>query len=130
MLVPALLRHAATNHGATEIVSRTVEGPVHRTTYAETWKRCGRLASALAARSLAAGDRVGTLAWNGYRHLEIYYAAAGAGFVCHTINPRLFPEQVAFIINHAADRLLFVELSFVEQLEPLPTGFPPWRQSV
>ena len=117
--VPALLRYAATYHGATEIVSRTVEGPIHRTTYAQTWQRCGRLASALVGLGLQAADRVGTLAWNGYRHLEIYYAAAGTDFVCHTINPRLFPVQVASIIEHAADRVLFVDLSFIGLLESI-----------
>ena len=119
LLVSSLLRHAALYHGETEIVSQTVEGPIHRTTYAETWRRSGQLANALARCSLSAGDRVGTLAWNGYRHLEIYYAAAGAGHVCHTINPRLFPDQIAFIINHAADRILFVELSFLDLLEQI-----------
>ena len=117
--VPALMRHAATHHGATEIVSRTVEGTLHRTTYAHTWRRCGRLASALVGLGLKAGDRVGTLAWNGHRHLEIYYAAAGAGFVCHTINPRLFPAQIASIIDHAADQVLFVDTSFVGLLEEI-----------
>ena len=115
--VSSILRHAAPYHGETEIVSRSVEGAVHRTSYGETWPSTKRLANALIRRGLNAGDRVGTLAWNGYRHLEIYYGVAGAGFVCHTINPRLFPEQIAFIINHAPDRVLFVELSFVELLE-------------
>ena len=119
LLVPSLLRHAALHHGQTEIVSQTVEGPIHRTTYAAAWRRSGQLANALARCGLGAGDRVGTLAWNGYRHLEIYYAAAGAGHVCHTINPRLFPDQIAFIINHAADRMLFVELSFLDLLEQI-----------
>jgi len=119
LLVSSVLRHAAQYHGDTEIVSRTVEGPIHRTSYAETWRRTQRLANALAARGLRAGDRVATLAWNGYRHLEIYYGTAGAGYVCHTINPRLFPEQIAFIINHAADRVLFVELSFIELLRSI-----------
>ena len=117
--VPALLRHAATYHGSTEIVSRTVEGLLHRTTYAQTWQRCGRLASALVGLGLQINDRVGTLAWNGHRHLEVYYATAGAGLVCHTINPRLFPVQVASIIGHAADRALFVDLSFLGLLETI-----------
>jgi len=119
LLVSSVLRHAALYHGETEIVSQTVEGPVHRTTYAGTWRRCGRLANVLAGCALGRGDRVGTLAWNGYRHLEIYYAAAGTGHVCHTINPRLFPDQIAFIINHAADRVLFVEMSFLDLLESI-----------
>jgi acyl-CoA synthetase (AMP-forming)/AMP-acid ligase II len=117
--VSSVLRHAALYHGETEIVSRSVEGPLHRTTYGKTWRRSQQLANALVKRGLNAGDRVGTLAWNGYRHLEIYYGVAGAGFVCHTINPRLFPEQVAFIINHASARVLFVDLSFFELLESI-----------
>jgi len=119
LLVSSILRHAALYHGDTEIVSRTVEGPIHRTTYGETWKRCQRLANALGALGLGRGDRVGTLAWNGHRHLEIYYGASGAGHVCHTINPRLFPDQIACIINHAGDRVLFVELSFVDLLDSI-----------
>jgi 3-(methylthio)propionyl---CoA ligase len=119
LLVSSLLRHAAQYHADTEVVSRTLEGPIHRTTYGEVWRRTQRLANALAARGLEAGDRVATLAWNGYRHLEIYYGAAGAGYVCHTINPRLFPDQIAFIINHAADRVLFIELCFVELLQSI-----------
>ncbi|MDR3463106.1 MAG: long-chain-fatty-acid--CoA ligase [Beijerinckiaceae bacterium] len=119
LLVSSVLRHAAQYHGETEVVSRTVEGPIHRTTYAETWRRTQRLANALAGRGLHIGDRVGTLAWNGYRHLEIYYAAAGAGYVCHTVNPRLFPEQIVFIINHAADKVLFIEPSFVDLLQTI-----------
>ncbi len=124
LLVPGMLRHAAIYHGDTEVVSRTVEGPVHRTTYAETWRRCGRLAHALAALGMRQGDRVGTLAWNGYRHLEIYYATGGAGLVCHTVNPRLYPDQVSFIVNHAADRVLFVELSFLDLLASIADRLP------
>ncbi len=124
LLVPSLLQHAARYHGDTEVVSRTTEGPIHRSTYAEVWQRCQQLAHALAARGLQEGDRVGTLAWNGHRHLEIYYGAAVAGMVCHTINPRLFPEQLAFIINHAADRVLCVELSFVALIESLVDRLP------
>ncbi|WP_448208226.1 long-chain-fatty-acid--CoA ligase [Azospirillum sp. sgz302134] len=117
LLVPSVLRHAADYHGDTEIVSRTVEGPIHRYTYAEAWRRSQRLANALSALGVAPGDRVGTLAWNGYRHLELYYAVSGSGMVCHTINPRLFPEQIAYIVNHAGDTVLFTELSFVSLLE-------------
>lgn len=119
LLVPSLLRHAAEFHADTEIVSRTVEGPIHRTTYAETQARVQRLANALVALGLGAGDRVGTLAWNGYRHLEIYYATAGAGMVCHTINPRLFPEQIAGIIGHAEDSVLCADLTFLPLLQGL-----------
>ncbi len=119
LLVSSIVRHASLYHGEVEVVSRTAEGAIHRTTYAETARRSQRLANALAAHGLGRGDRVGTLAWNGHRHLEIYYGAAGAGHVCHTINPRLFPEQVAFIINHAGDRLLFVEPGLIGLLESI-----------
>ncbi|MCQ4160185.1 long-chain-fatty-acid--CoA ligase [Roseomonas sp. GC11] len=119
LLVSAVLRHAAETHGETEIVSRTVEGPIHRTTYAALHERSQRLAKALLALGLGQGGRVGTLAWNGYRHLEIYYAAGGAGLVCHTINPRLFPEQIAGIIRHAEDEILCADLTFLPLLAGL-----------
>ncbi|WP_043837023.1 long-chain-fatty-acid--CoA ligase [Muricoccus aerilatus] len=128
LLTTSVLRHAAEYHGDTEIVSRLPDGALHRTNYAETWRRCARLAAALGALGLVPGDRVGTLAWNGHRHLELYYAVGGAGMVCHTINPRLFPEQVAYIIGHAGDAALFVDPGFVgllegiaDRLERLPT---------
>jgi fatty-acyl-CoA synthase len=115
--IPAILGHAATHHGDTEIVSRTLDGEIHRYDYAGAWRRTQQLAHALVGLGLAPGDRVGTLAWNGHRHFEVYYAAAGAGMVCHTINPRLFPEQIAYIVNHAGDRVLFVDASFVPLIE-------------
>ena len=117
LLTTSVLRHAADYHGDTEIVSRLPDGALHRTSYAETRARCERLANALGALGLRPGDRAGTLAWNGHRHLELYYAVGGAGMVCHTINPRLFPEQIAYIIDHAADRVLFVDPGFVPLLE-------------
>jgi 3-(methylthio)propionyl---CoA ligase len=118
LLVSSVLRHAAMYHGDTAIVSRS-EGGLHRTTYATTWRRSQSLANFLTSRGLKSGERVGTLAWNDHRHTEIYYGAAGAGFVCHTINPRLFPDQIAFIINHAADRILFIASTFVDLLESI-----------
>ena len=119
LVLSSILRHAASYHGDTEVVSRTVEGPIHRYTYAELSARAKKLANALGRLGLEEGDRVGTLAWNGYRHLELYYGVSGSGLVCHTINPRLFPEQIAFIIAHAQDRVLFSDLSFVPILEEL-----------
>ncbi|MBC7285125.1 long-chain-fatty-acid--CoA ligase [Hoeflea sp.] len=119
LLVSSILRHAASYHGDTEIVSRTVEGPIHRYTYADLSRRAKQLANALGRLGLEPGDRVGTLAWNGYRHLELYYGVSGSGLVCHTINPRLFPEQIAFIIAHAGDRVLFSDLSFLPILEQM-----------
>ncbi|MFD1623168.1 3-(methylthio)propionyl-CoA ligase [Azospirillum griseum] len=119
LLVTMALRHAALYHADTEIVSRTTEGPIHRYTYADAWARAQKLAHALVKLGLQPGDRVGTLAWNGYRHLEAYYAISGSGMVCHTINPRLFPEQIAYIINHAQDQVLFTDLTFLPLLEGL-----------
>jgi fatty-acyl-CoA synthase len=117
LTIPSLLDFAAKFHGGSEVVSRTVEGPIHRYTYADMSGRARRLAHALRGLGVGSGDIVGTLAWNGYRHLELYYGVAGIGAVCHTINPRLFVEQIVYIINHAQDRYLFADLSFVPLLE-------------
>ena len=119
LLISSLIVHAARHHGATEIVSKRVEGDIHRTTYAETERRARQLAQAFARLGCEAGDRVGTLAWNGHRHFEIYYGASGSGLVCHTINPRLFPEQIAWIANDAADRVLCFDLTFLPLVEKL-----------
>src|SRR5579872_3196946 len=99
LLISSLVRHADRHHGDTEIVSRSVEGPIHRTTYRATHARARQLANALARLGVGASDRVATLAWNGYRHLEIYIASACMGAVCHTINPRLFRDQIVYIVN-------------------------------
>src|SRR4249919_1330622 len=119
LLISSLLTHAATNHGDTEIVSRTVEGGIHRYTYAAAELRARKLAQALARLGVQDGDRVAALAWNGYRHFELYYATSGCGAVMHTVNPRLFPEQILYIINHAEDRLLFIDLTFVPLVEKI-----------
>jgi acyl-CoA synthetase (AMP-forming)/AMP-acid ligase II len=124
LLISSILAHAARWHGDTEIVSRTVEGPIHRYTYAEAEKRAKRLARALLRLGIGPGDRVATLAWNSYRHFELYYAISGIGAVCHTINPRLFDEQIVYIVNHAADRLLFVDLTFLPLVERLKARLP------
>ena len=120
----ALLRFAARHHASTEIVSRSVEGPIHRYTYRDCYARTNRLAHALTKLGMKHGDRMATLAWNGYRHFELYYAIPGIGGVCHTINPRLFPEQIIYIVNHAEDRLLFVDLTFVPLIEKLIAHLP------
>ncbi len=117
LLVISLLEYAARYHGDTEIVSRTIEGPIHRYDYARCLKRTAQLAHALRSLGIGQGDRVATVAWNGYRHMELYYAAPGIGAVCHTINPRLHPDQIDYIVNHAEDRLLFVDLTFVPLIE-------------
>ena len=125
LMISSLLTHAARHNGDIEIVSKRVEGDMHRTTWADVELRSRKLAQALARLGLQTGDRVGTLAWNGYRHLEIYYGVSGSGLVCHTINPRLFPQQVAWIVGDAQDKAIFVDLNIfplVEKLAPmLPT---------
>jgi fatty-acyl-CoA synthase len=120
----SLLRHAAINHGEAEIVSRTVEGPLHRYTYRDCYDRVQRLAHALQQLGIKTGDRVATLAWNGYRHFELYYAISGIGAVCHTVNPRLSIEQIAYILDHAQDKLVFVDSTFVPLLETLSEKLP------
>ena len=100
LLVSMLIRHAATFHNDVEIVSRTVEGATHRYTYGEAERRSRQLAKALRRLGIAPGDRVGTLAWNTYRHFELYYAISGSDAVCHTINPRLFDEQIGYMLTH------------------------------
>jgi 3-(methylthio)propionyl---CoA ligase len=119
LLISQLIEHAALNHGDTEIVSRTVEGPIHRYTYRDARLRAKKVAEALIALDIKPGDRIGTLAWNGYRHFELYYGISGMGAVCHTINPRLFPEQIVYIVNHADDQILFVDLNLLPAVEKL-----------
>ena len=119
LLISSLLTHAERHHGEQEIVSRRVEGDMHRTTYRELAARSRRMANALAARGIKFGDRVATLAWNGYRHMELYYAASGSGAVLHTLNPRLHPDQVVWIADHAEDQILFFDLTFLPLIEAI-----------
>jgi len=119
LLISDLIRHADRHHGATEIVSKTVEGGMHRYTYRDAHKRARQLAKALQSLGAKMNDRIGTLAWNGYRHFEIYYAVAGIGSIIHTINPRLFPEQIVYIGNHAEDRYIFFDITFAPLVEKL-----------
>ena len=116
LTVDKILDHAKTWHGDSEIVTRSVEGPIVRTTYAEAHGRAKRMSNALQALGVQPGDRVATLAWNTARHLEAWYAIMGMGAVCHTLNPRLFPEQLCYIINHAADKLILTDLTFAPLL--------------
>ena len=99
LLISSIIQHADRYFGSNEIVSRRIEGDIHRYTYKDCHRRARQLANALAGLGVKIGDRVATLAWNGYRHLEIYYAVSGSGAVLHTINPRLFAEQIAYIAN-------------------------------
>jgi 3-(methylthio)propionyl---CoA ligase len=129
LLISSLIRHADRFHGATEIVSRTVEGPIHRYTYREAHLRARKIAQALARLGIKQGDRVGTLAWNGYRHFEIFYGVSSMGAVLHTVNPRLFPEQIVYIINHAEDQYVLFDLNFaplIEKIAPLCKGVKGW----
>lgn len=134
LLISNLLRHAERCHGDTEIVSRRVEGGegedrFHRYTWREAAQRSRQLAKALLRQGIKADDRVGTLAWNGYRHLELYYGVSGIGAVLHTVNPRLFPEQIAWIINHAEDRVMCFDINLaplVEKLAPLCPSVQTW----
>ncbi|MCH8060301.1 MAG: AMP-binding protein, partial [Proteobacteria bacterium] len=119
LLISSIAEHAAKNHGDREIMSITADNPEHRYTYRECFARSKQLANVLDRLGISRGDRVATLAWNDYRHLEMYYGVSGAGYVCHTINPRLFPEQLVFIINHAKDRWIFTDVMFVPLLESI-----------
>ncbi len=130
LLISSLLTHAARHNGDTEIVSKRVEGDMHRTTWAEVELRSRKLAQALDRLGMKAGDRVGTLAWNGYRHLEVYYAVSGSQRVCHTINPRLFPQQVAWIANDAQDQVIFVDLNIFPLVEKLAPMLPALKHVV
>ncbi len=125
LTIPKILEFAATYHSDTEIVSRTIEGPIHRYGYADAAKRARQLANALKRLGVSVGDVIATIAWNGYRHFEIYYGVSGIGAVCHTINPRLFPEQIVYIVNHAEDKYIFIDLTFVPLVEKLIGHFKP-----
>ena len=124
LLIAGILQHAANFHGDTEVVSRLLDGSIHRYTYAEAERRSRQLAQALLRLGIDPGARVGTLAWNTFRHFELYYAISGIGAVCHTINPRLFDDQIVYIVNHARDRLLFVDASFIPLIERLKPQLP------
>ena len=117
LLISSILDYAARHYPHTEIVSRRVEGDLHRYTYYDCQLRAKKMANALTNLGVTMGDRVATLAWNGYRHMELYYAVSGSGAVLHTINPRLHPEQIAYIANHAEDQYLFFDLTFLPLIE-------------
>jgi fatty-acyl-CoA synthase len=117
LLISSIIEFAARHFGDNEIVSRRVEGDLHRYTYRECEVRARRMAHVLQGLGVRLGDRVATLAWNGYRHLELYYAVSGSGAVLHTVNPRLHPEQIAYIVNHAEDQYLFFDLTFLPLVE-------------
>lgn len=124
LVVPSIIDHARQYHGDREIVSRTVEGPIHRYGYADLHGRVKRCANALSRLGVRRGDVVATMAWNTYRHMEVWYAIMGSGGVCHTLNPRLFQEQLVYIANHAEDKVLFLDTSFVSIVEGIQDACP------
>jgi fatty-acyl-CoA synthase len=129
LLVSSLIEHAARVHGDTSIVARTPEGGIHRTTYAEVHRRAKQLARALARLGVRGGDRVGSLAWNTHHHFELFYGVSGGGAVLHTINPRLFEEQLVYIVNHAEDSWICIDagtLAIAEKLAPQTPGVKGW----
>ena len=130
LLISNLIVHADRHFGNVEIVSRRVEGDLHRTTYHECHTRSRRLANALARLGVRMGDRVGTLAWNGYRHLETYYAVSGSGAILHTINPRLALDQLAYIVNHAEDQVLLFDLNLLPLVESVAPMCPTVRSFI
>jgi fatty-acyl-CoA synthase len=129
LLVTSIIEHAARIHGTTEVVARTPEGGIHSTTYGEVHSRAKRLAKALAALGVQPGDRVGSLAWNTHHHFELFYGVSGSGAILHTINPRLFDEQLAYIVNHAEDSWICLDagtLPIAERLAPSVPGVKGW----
>ena len=124
LLISSLIVHADRHHHSTEIVSRRVEGDIHRTTWGQVAARSRRVANALDGLHLGFGERVGTLAWNGYRHLELYFGVSGSGRVLHTLNPRLHPEQLVWIVNHADDRALCFDMSFLPLVQAVWSKCP------
>jgi fatty-acyl-CoA synthase len=130
LLCHKIMDHAARQHPGREIVSRSVEGPIVRTTYLEARSRALKVAQKLARDGYKPGDRIATLAWNTGRHLESWYGIMGMGGVYHTLNPRLFPEQIAWIMNHAEDQALFVDLTFLPLAEKIVPQVPTVKRVI
>ncbi|HSW04403.1 3-(methylthio)propionyl-CoA ligase [Aquabacterium sp.] len=124
LLLSSLIEHAATHHGDREIVSHLVDGSMHRSNWRQVRERAKRLANALGALGVGAGERVATLAWNTHRHLELYFGVSGRGAVLHTVNPRLFPEQIVYIVNHAESGFVFFDTSFAELVATIAPQCP------
>src|SRR6202521_3247279 len=124
LLISGIIEHAAAQFGDTQIVSRETHGPIFRYTYADCAARVRRLANALRHLGLDAGSAVGSIAWNNHRHLEAYYAVSGGGMVMHTCNPRLHPEQLVYIINHAEDRVMLFDATFATLVKGIAPHCP------
>ena len=130
LLISSLIESAARHHGDAEIVSRRVEGDIHRYTYRDLSARAKRLANALDAMQLQLGERVASLAWNGYRHMEMYFGVSGSGRVLHTINPRLHTDQIAWVVNHAEDQVLCFDSSFLHLVQAVHAKCPAVKKWV
>ncbi len=124
LLCHRILEHAAAIHGNQEVVTRSVEGPIVRTTYKQIHERALKVSQALDRCGIKLGDRIATIAWNTARHLECWYGIMGIGAICHTVNPRLFPDQIAWILNHAQDRIVITDITFVPVLEQIAAKLP------
>ena len=124
LLCHRIIEHAAHVHGHQEVVTRSVEGPIHRTNYRDIHQRALKVSQALDRVGIKIGDRIATIAWNTWRHLECWYGIMGIGAICHTVNPRLFPEQIAWIVNHAQDRIVIADITFVAVLEQIAAKMP------
>ncbi|MBM3527103.1 MAG: fatty-acid--CoA ligase [Alphaproteobacteria bacterium] len=124
LLCHRIIDHAAIYHADRPVISRSIEGPIHRTTYADIRRRALKVAQRLDRDGISLGDRVATLAWNTWRHMECWYGILGIGAIYHTVNPRLFPEQIAWIVNHAQDRVMMTDLTFVPLLEKIADKLP------
>ena len=124
LLCHRIIEHAAQVHGHQEVVTRSVEGPIHRTNYRDIHQRALKVSQALDRVGIKLGDRIATIAWNTWRHLECWYGIMGIGAICHTVNPRLFPEQIAWIVNHAQDRIVITDITFVPVLEQIAAKMP------
>lgn len=127
LLVSTIIDHAARNHGHREVVSRSIEGPIVRTTYSDINLRARKVSQALARLGIKQGDVAATMAWNSARHMEVWYGIMGLGAICHTLNPRLFAEQLDYIINHAEDKVMFLDTTFVPIVEALQPRIPQVR---
>src|SRR5665213_3033631 len=125
MLLHRIIDHAAKFHGARKVITRSIEGPIVETNYKQIRARALKVAQRLDKDGIKLGDRVATLAWNTWRHLEAWYGILGVGAVYHTVNPRLFPEQIVWIVNHAEDRVVMTDLTFLPLLEKLADKLKP-----
>ncbi len=124
LLISSIIDHAARSHGDTEVVSVNTDGTQTRTNYSEVQIRAKKIGSVLIKRGMERSDRIATIAWNNYRHFELYYGISGAGFVCHTVNPRLFPEQLIYILTHAEDKIVFFDATFIPLIDGVRSHLP------